>query len=62
MADSALLPLIVGGGTPGPEEAPPPAPEKPTPSPSPSASSQQPEVEDAELASVADKARASGAG
>jgi HemY protein len=62
MADSALLPLIVGGGNPEPEEAPPPAPEKPTPTPSSSASAQQPEVEDAELASVADKARASGAG
>ena len=55
MADSALLPLIVGSAT---------APEAPEPetTAASAAARPQPEVEDAELASVADKARMSGAG
>ena len=51
LADSAMLPLIIGT-RPEPE---PPATAQPIPA-------EQPEIEDAELAHVADSARAAGAG
>ncbi len=61
LTDSALLPLIVGGAAAADSAvAEPEAAQAPPPS-SPPAVSQQPEVEDAELASVADNARATGA-
>jgi HemY protein len=54
LADSAMLPLILGAGGPAPEtdmRTPPPAAAPPKP---------ETEVEDAELASAADRARAAG--
>jgi HemY protein len=55
LADSAMLPLIIGTAPEEPAE-PEPVPVQPTPARG------QPEVEDAELANVADKARAAGGG
>jgi HemY protein len=56
LAASAMLPLIIGAATPEPppEPEPAPAPARPTPP--------RADVEDAELASTADRARAAGAG
>jgi HemY protein len=56
LAASAMLPLIIGAAKPepAPEPEPAPAPARPTPP--------RADVEDAELASTADRARAAGAG
>ena len=61
LADSAMLPLIVGP-SPAPSPAPAPKPAAgPVTKPQPVSTPTQSEVEDAELANVADSARAAGA-
>ena len=58
LADSAMLPLIIGGPAAAPE--PGPAPAYPASPPKPESVRPASEIEDAELASAADQARAAG--